>query len=375
LKPWLREALRIGLGLVALAASIAWLSGACTEKIEPDAPGAPGQGGEAGEAGEVVPADAPTAPVEAVRGPVSERASGTLVSARQTAVSSKILARIEAVLVSAGSVVERGDELVRLDARDLEARAREAEEAVRSARAQLELARTEESRVRELFGAGVGTQQALDRAVSALEVATANLQAAEQRLADARVALSYGSIRSPVAGRVVDRLAEPGDTATPGVPLLRIYDPGALRLEVPVRESLAVRLRPGDALRVTIDALGARFEGRIDEVVPFAEPGARTLLVKVRLPNDPRLFAGMFGRLDVPAGDRRRLLIPREAVARIGQLDFVRVVGEDGRSRRRLVTLGPEEPAGGPAGSEEAERVEVLSGLSEGERVLLPEEA
>ena len=57
-----------------------------------------------------------------------------------------------------------------------------------------------------------------------------------------------------MTGRVVDRLAEPGDTAVPGRPLLRIYDPTLLRVEAPVRESLAVRLRVGDPLRVDVPA-------------------------------------------------------------------------------------------------------------------------
>jgi RND family efflux transporter MFP subunit len=163
-----------------------------------------------------------------------------------------------------------------------------------------------------------------------------------------------------VAGRVVDRLAEPGDTAVPGRTLLRIYDPSALRVEVPVRETLAVRLDVGDALRVEVPAVEIQVEGVVDEIVPFAEPGARTLLVKVRLPPRPGLFAGMFARVAIPADARTRLVVPDASIERVGQLEFATVLGEGGAATRRLVTTGRRLSP---------DRVEVLSGLADGERV------
>jgi RND family efflux transporter MFP subunit len=347
-----------GLAAAALAVlPIWWLSGGCEERIGPEAaaPTAPG-----------APPPGRTATVRSLRGPLVERVSGTVASARHTTVSSEIMARIVEVRPRAGSNVEQGDVLVVLDARDLDARAREAEEARRAARAERDLARKEAERVEGLHQRNVASQQDLDRARSRSQVAAAALEAAEQRLADAEVARTHAEIRSPVAGRVIDRLAEPGDTAAPSVPLLRIYDPATLRIEAPVRESLAVGLRTGQPIRVEIDALRRRFEGVIDEIVPFAEPGARTLLVKVRLPQDPALLAGMFGRIEVPAGEASRLLLPPAAVERVGQLEFVTVLRADGGAERRLVTTGRADGAG---------ELEVLSGLVEGERVLLPARA
>jgi hypothetical protein len=132
---------------------------------------------------------------------------------------------------------------------------------------------------------------------------------------------------------------------------------------VPVRESLAVQLGVGDVLEVEVPALAHRFEGRIEEIVPFAEPGARTLLVKVALPQDPRLYPGLFARVAIPAGTSARLLVPEAAIERVGQLDFVTVVDDADRLARRLVTLGEYRENG---------RIEVLSGLAAGERVVYP---
>jgi RND family efflux transporter MFP subunit len=348
-----RRALEIGCGILVLGGAVVWLSGGCEERVSPDR----------------VEADARRAPdprriatVEERREPSVEWSSGQIASARHTVVSSRVLARIEDVRVRAGSRVAEGEVLVVLDARDLAARVGGAEETLRSAEARLGLARAEFARAEQLFREGVGTRQRLDQAAAELRSAEAATRGLGESLTEARTTRSYTEIRAPVAGRVVDRLAEPGDTAVPGEALLRIYDPSVLRVEAPVRESLAVRLRVGQGLRVDVPALGASIEGEIDELVPFAEPGARTMLVKVRLPaGDERLSAGMYARVAVPAAERRRLLAPVAAVERIGQLEFVDVVGEGDVLERRLVTTG--EPA-------EGDRIEILSGLRAGERVV-----
>lgn len=344
---------RLAAGLVVLVAItliVAWLSGWFEEKIPP---------GQAETTGAEIPADATTV-VERVVEPAVEWVSGTVQSVRQTTVAARILARIEDVRVAAGDEVARGDLLLTLDARDLEARVRQAREALKAGEAQRDLARQELARAEELLKRGVATRQRFDRAVSELRVAEAEVDRLRQSLDEAETALSYTEIRAPVAGRVIDRLAEPGDTTAPGQPLLRLYDPEALRVEAPVRESLAVDLAVGDMLRVEISALQDKVAGAIDEIVPYAEPGARTLLVRVRLPSDARLFAGMFARIAVPASERARLLVPPDAVTRIGQLEFV-TLAEDGRLARRMVTTGERTVDG---------RLEILSGLKEGAQVM-----
>jgi len=348
----MKNLLQISVGGLVLVASVALLSGMCGKRIGPDDVKPAGALRAEGDVAEVVEE----------RAMAYEEVSGTIFSARHTTISSKILARIDSIPVRAGDEIEAGAVVVRLDSRDLDARLAAARERVRSAQAAAELALSERERVAGMFESNVASKRDLDRTDAALRMARAELESARQNVADAEVGLSYSEIRSPVTGRVIDRLAEPGDTAAPGAPLLRIYDPGAMRLEAPVREGLATRLTSGQPLRVRIEAVDLTLEGEIDEIVPAAEPGARTFLVKVRLPRDPRLFSGMFGRVSVPAGEAERLVAPASAVERIGQLEYVMVVAEDGAAARRLVTTGPALGDG---------RVEVLSGLAAGERVLL----
>lgn len=336
--------------LLVIAVAVGWLSGWFESKI-------PGDGAVPGVAQVIAESD--TVAVESVVEPAFEWASGTVRSARRTTVAARILARIEEVRVTAGEDVAAGDLLVILDARDLRARAAGAREALKAAEAQRDLAQSELERADALLKRGVGTRQRYDQALSALQVSEAEVDRLLQGVREAETALSYTEIRVPAAGRVIDRLAEPGDTVSPGQPLLRLYDPTALRVEVPVRESLAVRLRVDDELRIEVPALAETLTGPIDEFVPFAEPGARTLLVKVRMPSDDRLFSGLYARVAVPAGERSRLLVPAEAVTRIGQLEFVTVIEESGPARR-MVTSGQRMADG---------RVDILSGLAAGERV------
>ncbi|RMF13454.1 MAG: efflux RND transporter periplasmic adaptor subunit [Alphaproteobacteria bacterium] len=340
-------------GIGAAVLVLVWLAGGFHHKAPP------------GEESLAVPALPDDAKVETAGLENVERVewtSGTLASARRTAVSSRILARIQEVRVKAGDTVREGDVLVVLESADYKARVQAAGDALRAAEARLKLAEAELTRIRPLFEKGVVSRRRLDQAVSARDAAAADVRRLEQKLREAETLLSYTVIRSPVSGRVVDRLAEPGDMAVPAEPLLRIYDPTLLRVEVPVRETLAVRLGIGDRLNVEVPSLNARFVGTVQEIVPFAEPGARTLLFKVALPKDERLFAGMYAQVAIPAGTARTIHVPQGAVIRIGQLTYLTVLDDKGRPVRRMVTLGHARADGS---------IEILSGLKPGERYVV----
>jgi len=196
---------------------------------------------------------------------------------------------------------------------------------------------------------------------TALSTARAELLRLQRRKDEAQTALSYSKLAAPIAGRIVERLADPGDTARPGEPLLRMYDPATLRLEASVRESVASKLAKGQPLSAEIDALKKRYPVVVDEPVPSADPGSRSFLVKVSLSDGAGLYPGMFGRLMIPIGQIEKLFIPREAVTRVGQLDFVIVQTPQG-AVRRYVRLGERSPDEG---------VEVISGLAPGDQIFI----
>jgi multidrug efflux pump subunit AcrA (membrane-fusion protein) len=143
---------------------------------------------------------------------------------------------------------------------------------------------------------------------------------------------------------------------------LVLYDASSLRLEAPVLEHLAVRLTTGDTLKVYIDALQREVESTIDEIVPQADAPSRSFLVKASVPRSDYLYEGMFGRLRIPAGQRRHLCLATDAIRRVGQLEFVEVVTNDGQIEKRFIKTGR---LGMPG------RIEVLSGLKAGETVVV----
>jgi len=341
--------------LAGLVFVIAWMSGVFQEKIE----AGPVEGARRQATTEEL---ARVYEVEERVKPYIEEAVGTLRAATRTEVSARVMAPIEELTVRAGSVVRRGDVLIRLDRRDLETQLSQAQASLVAAQAALSNAKSDYARTREAYEKGVRTQESLDKAIETYRVAQAKLNHAEQASAEARVKLSYSTITAPKDGVVVDRLAEEGDMAQPGVPLLVMYDPTSLRLEVPVMENLAVNVHVGDELDVKIDALGRTVQATVDEKVPQAEAASRSFLVKARVPRLEGMYEGMFGRLLIPAGRRAHLCLHTGAIETVGQLEFVDVVLPDGTLQRRLVKTGR-------AGY--ANHVEVLSGLQAGERVVL----
>ncbi|MDJ0816009.1 MAG: efflux RND transporter periplasmic adaptor subunit [Desulfobacterales bacterium] len=295
--------------------------------------------------------------------PLVERAAGTLRAKVETVISPLITATISSIAVWAGDEVEPGEVLVSLDARELKARLDQARQSVVSARAQLTRTEKEAQRVRRIFKSDPGaiSKAERDRIEAALSTARARSISAQRYEDEARTALSYSKLTSPIAGRIVERYADPGDTARPGVPVLRLYNPATLRLEASVRESVASKLTENQAIVAEIDAVGKRFDGVVDEIVPSADPGSRTFLVKVNLSTGSRLYPGMFGRLLIPIGQTERIYIPAAAVTEVGQLNFVIIRTEQGNSRRyvRLGQRGPDD------------QIEVVSGLKAGEQILI----
>ena len=344
--------LGILLALLLLAAIMAYLAGFFEPKIPVDFSG-------------VVPSvtEGRFQSVELTKEPLIEEAAGTIRSKVETVISPLITASISSISVRSGDEVQQGDVLVKLDSRELKARVEQARQSVIAAEAMLTRSEKESKRVQRIAKADAGaiSKAELDRTQATLSTAQANLLRARRQEDEARTALSYGILTAPIAGRVVERYADPGDTARQGEPLLRIYDPKNLRLEASVRESVASHLVKGQKLAARIDALGRELEAVVDEIVPSADPGSRSFLVKSTVTSSTGLYPGMFGRLLIPMGWMEKIYIPVEAVTYVGQLEFVIVRTEQGPIRR-YVRLG---------GRTDADQVEVVSGLTTGEEILI----
>ncbi len=299
--------------------------------------------------------------------PRYEWAIGTIQAVHETAMGSKILAKVIQADIKAGQIVKQNDVLMKLDDADLKAKVAQSEAAVEVAKAKLSQAKLDYDRVMKLASEKAAAEQEINTTTSSYNAAKARLLQSQSALHEAQTLLAYTVIRAPFGGVIIDKKVEAGDTVIPGQILLRLYDPRQMQLVASVRESLAADLKVGQNLNAFIPALKRLCCGTIAEIVPQAQAVSRSFDIKVVGPCAPGIYTGMFGRLLIPLGEERVLLIPQAAITQVGQLTLVNVVETDPVSKirttqRRSVQLG----------RVFEDYVEVLSGLDSGTQISIP---
>lgn len=296
--------------------------------------------------------------------PRYETAIGTIRPVHEANVASKIMARVLEINVTAGKRVQAGEVLVRLSDEEQRSRVQQAEAERDSAVAQLQLAKTELARARQLVSTRSISQADLETAETRFQTTQASADRAERTVEEARIYLNEATVLAPFAGIVVDKTVQPGDTVAPGQVMLSLYDPSQMQLVASVRESLAKRLQVGQMLMARLESLGFECQATISEMVPKADISSRSFEVKVTGPCPAGVYSGMFGRLMLPLDDEQLLLIPVNTIQRVGQLTYVQVASSEQLVRRSV-----------QVGRVFDERVEILAGIQVGERVFVPNSA
>ncbi len=292
--------------------------------------------------------------------PRYETATGTVKPVHEAAVAAKLLARILEINVTAGQNVSKDDVLVRLDDADLLARLKQAESALTSAEVRSQQAKNDFLRAEQLKEKKAISQSDFETAESGMKSAVADYQRATQAVKESQVMLDYATVRSPMSGTIIDKRVEVGDTVSPGQVMLTLFDPTHMQMVASVRESLALKLKPGQLLPTRLDALNFECEATVSEVVPQADVASRSFTVKVTGPCPPGAYSGMFGRLMLPLEDEEILVVPAAAVQSVGQLTMVDVVNGNTVARRNI-----------RIGRTLDSDLEVLSGLVAGESVVI----
>lgn len=293
-------------------------------------------------------------------------AIGTIRPRTETSIQSQVTAQVVKVHVNPGARVKKGQMLVSLDNRQFRSRLDQARQSykaavageeqarhsVAAATAALKEAESAYQRTRKYLQSQAATSQEMERAESAylqakagletakeaLAAATARIRQAQEVVNEAEIAMGYTAIKAPENGEVLKRLVEPGDLALPGKPLAILRTSGMLRLEAYVREGLIQRVKPGQHLEVSINTLNKTVDAEVEEIIPYADPQTRTFLVKASLPPMEGLYPGMFGKLLIPVEKHPAVLVPKEAVRRVGQLELVWVKRNDFWKSRHVKT-------------------------------------
>jgi RND family efflux transporter MFP subunit len=307
--------------------------------------------------------------------PDSLEAIGTVQAAQKSAVSSQIIGNIVEIRAREGDRVQAGQVLAVIDDAEPRAAVAQATAALAAARneaavaeSDFALAESTLARYQQLFDKKSVSPQEFDEvktrdatASARRDLARAEEDRASAALTQAETSLGYTRICAPFTGLITQKLADVGTLATPGMQVFTIEDTRRYRLEAAVDEDDIRFARLAAEVPVFVDSLGgAALAGKVAQIVPAADPASRTFIVKIELPADARLRAGLFGRVYLLRGRREAILIPRSATVQRGQLQGVYVVGSDDVASLRYVTLG----------SAENDQVEVLSGLQAGERLI-----
>ncbi|MBI5768432.1 MAG: efflux RND transporter periplasmic adaptor subunit [Verrucomicrobia bacterium] len=273
--------------------------------------------------------------------------TGTVRPAQRAHLAAKVMGAIEDFPATLGQPVRKGELLLKISAAEITAR-------VTQAQAQLNAARRDLAREKDLLGKSASTADMVRGLEDRLTMTQAMVREAE-------VMLGYTKLIAPFDGVVARKLANAGDLAAPGMPLLEIEGTADFQVEAAIPDSLAATLAAGTSLAVTIPATNTTFNGTVAEVSSAADANARSVLAKISVPAGAAVRSGQFARVQLSGAPVRTLLAPAAAISTLGQMERVFVVGEGNRAVLRLVKTG----------AARGDSIEILAGLDDNERVVV----
>lgn len=299
--------------------------------------------------------------------------SGTVRAKNIAVVSSRMMGEVTALNVKEGDSVRAGQTLLTVDDKDIAERVRAAEAGYREALKGLEAAKQNRElvnityqRYKNLHDEKAISQQELDQIETQKKVSEIEYERAQEMvnrakagLSEAKVYHSFTRVTAPFSGVVTEKRIERGSMAVPGAPLLTIEDMSSYRIDVNIDERYSGLLKTGMPVDITIDSLGLQTNGTVSEVVPSIDPMSRTFLVKVNI-KAPKLRSGLYAKIKIPVGKREAILSPLKAIVEKGQITGVYTVDE-----RSIITFRPVR-----TGKTYGENIEILSGLSQGEKII-----
>ena len=276
-------------------------------------------------------------------------AEAVVEAVRQATVAAQVQGRVIDVRADAGQRVQKGQLLMRIDAREAAAGAA-------GAQAQLVEAEANYERTRNLHARKFVSAAALDKA-------EAELKAARAVAGASGAAVSHATVMAPIAGIVAQRHTELGEMASPGKPLITIYDPKGMRVIASIPQYKLAEVRRGGTARLEFPEAGLWVDATRVEVLPTADARSHTVTARLYLPDDvPGVIPGMAARAHFVIGGGKKLTVPPKAVLRRGEVTGVYVLDAQDVPRLRQVRLGEMLGNG---------ELEVLAGLAAGDRVSL----
>lgn len=289
--------------------------------------------------------------------------SGSLKAVDSAFVKARVAAELKTLTVREGDTVKAGQVIGQIDPTEFDWRLRQAEQQANAARAQQEIAQRQRTNNQALVAQGFISPTALETSVSTEAGAQATLQAALAAVELARKSRSDAILTAPINGTVAQRLAQPGERVPLDGRIVEIVDLSRLELEAAIAPQDLPALRLGAKARLVVEGSSETVPATVARLNPSAQAGSRTVLAYLLVSPHPSLRNGLFARGAIDLEQRVALAIPLSAV-RSDQSQPYAIRIDGNQARQRPLTLGLRGMANGVA------MVEVLSGLSEGDRVL-----
>ncbi len=314
------------------------------------------------KAAQAEPVEVTVAKVSLGTVPLNIVVPGAVVPDEQAQIASRLMGFVHDLNVKEGDRVKKGQVLFTIDPTDVKSQIAQAEAAYRQAKAALEDALADYERFKKLYKEASVSKQQFDKVRLQYQVAQQNLAAAKAAFDQARAQLKYAHVKAPFDGVVVKKMAANGDLAAPGKPLLVLENLETMSVRTEVASDLYARLHAGDEATMWIEGIDHPVTGEIYTLVSAADPRTRTHTVKITLPKALKnINSGTFARVSFKVGERQTMMIPASAVVVRAGITGVFVVDQDGRVHFRMIRPG----------KRMNDKVEVLAGLSLGERIVI----
>jgi RND family efflux transporter MFP subunit len=290
-------------------------------------------------------------------------AAEALVEAgRESTLAAQVAGRILVLNVDAGSTVKQGQLLARID--DSEARNSMAGNQAQVAQAQANLinAQAQFERTKQLVARKFMSSSSLDKAQADYQAAQAQVAAARAGVSQSSTTRGFSTIVAPFGGLVSARLAQVGEMASLGRPLLTLFDPATLRIVASIPQEKLAEVRKSGHASIEFPAQGKWIDATTVTVLPAADSRTHISQVRLEIPQGVAgVYPGMYARAHFSMGHDKKLLVPATAVIRRSEVTGVYVVAAE-RVQFRQIRLGD---------MSSGDMLEVIAGLDSGERIAL----
>ena len=285
---------------------------------------------------------------------------GSVVAEQQTQIASRIMGFIRTINVDVGQQVTAGQRLLTIDPSEIQGQVSLANATLAQAQAALADAKNDYQRFGDLYREQAIPKAQWDKVRLQYEIALQQSAAAQAGQHTAGAQMRYATLSAPFAGIITQKMANAGDLAAPGRPLLSLENPAKLQVQAQVSADLFSQLQPGTPVSLHVDNIW--LTGKVDRLVPAADPVSHTYLVKIALPDPNPLKSGMFVQVGFGSGQRSGLRIPASALQDRAGITGVFVVDRQNIAHYRMVRSGDNHDG----------MVDIEAGLNPGERVVSP---